>query len=262
MRRAIRVESTPKLHVVLTKEEVDSDQVGSGKVAVVFDVLLATTTISALLEYGAKEIIPVLDGAAALHTLEELQDSSAIVTGEVGGRTIQGFFDPLPTRLKEEVKGKTVVLSTTNGTVAILKASTAERVYAGSLVNASAMADRIATDHGSDTILAVCAGSGGRFSLEDFYGAGCFIHELLDRKEVWELTDSAKAALYFYRGNAEQAIELLSESTTGEMMREMGLMEDVQFAARKNSISVVPQLEKGRMMVKPPSSAHIVNGGI
>lgn len=261
MNKGLQGQTKPKLHVVFTKEEVDSEQLGNGKVAVVFDVLLATTTISALLEYGAKEIIPVLDGEAAIHRKNELQDSSAIITGESRGITIEGFFDPLPTRLKEKAKGKTVILSTTNGTVAILKSATAEQVYAGALVNAPAVAEDIAKHHVQDTIIAVCAGSSGSFSIEDFYGAGCFIDELLARRDDWDLTDAAKAAFHFYRGNKERAVPLLSESSTGAMMQKMNVWEDLQFAAQKGSISAVPQWENGKMIIKPMSSKQIEVGG-
>ncbi|CAM3174676.1 2-phosphosulfolactate phosphatase [Filibacter tadaridae] len=243
-------EKGPKLHVVFTKEEVLSHKLGAGKVAVVFDVLLATTTISALLHYGAKEIIPVMDGAQAQQVKVSLAESTVILTGESGGKTIDGFLDPLPTYLKNTVSGKSVVLSTTNGTVTILNASTAGTVYAASLLNGNAVATKIAKEHAYDDIIVLCAGSGGHFAMEDFYGAGYFISELIGRNTTLKLTDSAKAALFFYQGNEGKAEEVLKASKTGEMMVKAGLLDDVRFAANKGIAPVVPQFENGLMVVK------------
>lgn len=238
-----------KVHVVLSKEEIDSQKINSGKVVVVFDVLLATTTISALLHYGAKEIIPVLDATEALRMMKNFEGSSIILSGESNGKTIEGFLDPIPTRLKDSVAGKTVILSTTNGTVAIRKVTSAKIVYAASLLNSEAVAKRVVVEHLEDTVIAVCAGSGGQFCMEDFYGAGLFINELLVRNGSWKLTDSAKAALFFYQGNHNRTEELLRESRTGEMMIKGDLLADIQFASMKGTVPIVPQLENGRLVV-------------
>ncbi|MHA6261294.1 2-phosphosulfolactate phosphatase [Sporosarcina sp. CAU 1771] len=239
----------PKLHLVLSKEEIDSAKIDETKVAVVFDVLLATTTIAAVLHYGAKEVIPVLDGAEALQIKETVDMSSTIIAGELEGRTIAGFSDPLVTRLKDIVKGKSLVLSTTNGTVAIRKVSSAKKVYAACLPNVNAVVQKVVREHLDDPIIVVCAGSSGGFSLEDFYGAGYFIHQLVAENDTWELTDSAKAALFLYRGNEELALELLEASLVGEMLVRAGLTEDLIYATEKGILSVVPELEDGKMVL-------------
>lgn len=238
-----------KLHVILSKEEIDRQKIDARKVAVVFDVLLATTTVSALLQYGAKGIIPVMDGEEALSMQKTLDDDHVILAGEMNGQTIKGFEDPIAARLKESIAGKTVILSTTNGTVAIRKVASAKKVYAASLLNAAAVSERIIADHQDDTILVVCAGSGGQFSMEDFYGAGMFINELLTEDVAWTLTDSAKAALFFYQGNQDREAEILKASRTGAMMVEADLLEDVLFATEKGAVSVVPELEDGQLVV-------------
>ncbi len=109
----------PKLHVILQKEAIVPELIDKDKVAVVFDVLLATTTIATLLHHGAKKIIPVMDGEEALKVAASFEKSTTIIAGESEGLTIEGFVDPLPTLLKDVAKGKTIILSTTNGTVAI-----------------------------------------------------------------------------------------------------------------------------------------------
>lgn len=89
-----------------------------------------------------------------------------------------------------------------------------------------------------------------QFSLEDFYGAGYFIDELLRQNESWELTDSAKAALYLYRGNKENAASILKTSLTGQMLMQVDLEEDILYSATRGIVEVVPEFEDGKMSVK------------
>lgn len=239
----------PKIQVIFKKEDIKSDHIDEKKVVVVFDVLLATTTIATLLKYGATEIIPVLDGDEALKIKDDFDMATTILSGESMGLAIPGFVNPLPTRLKDLVFGKKVILSTTNGTVALRKSTKAKKVYAASLVNGDSVAARVVTEHLEDTIIVICSGSMDRFSLEDFYGAGYFIHELMEKSESWDLTDSAKAALYFYRGNQDNAADILTVADTGQMLMEMDCEEDIIFSAQKGTIAVVPELIKGRMVL-------------
>lgn len=74
--------------------------------AVVFDILLATTTIATLLNHGAKEVIPVMDEAEALKVAGNHEKTTTIIAGESDGLTIEGFADPLPTQLKQVAEGK------------------------------------------------------------------------------------------------------------------------------------------------------------
>jgi 2-phosphosulfolactate phosphatase len=120
---------TAKVHVVLKKEELIEEKL-EGKIAVVFDILLATSTITTVLHEGAKAVIPVMDGKEALHTASAFSKEEIVLVGEYQGKTIEGFLDPNPSSLKESIPDKTVILSTTNGTVAIRKASEAKKVYA------------------------------------------------------------------------------------------------------------------------------------
>lgn len=239
-----------KLHVLLTKEEVPNYKIDAGTVVVVFDVLLATTTIAAVLQYGATGVIPVLNAEEGLSIADNLPASTTILTGESGGRTIEGFVDPLPTLLKDRVAKKTIVLATTNGTVAIRSVLKAKEIYAASLINADAVAEKIITNHINNQVLLVCAGSMGQFAMEDFYGAGCLIDRLFSHGGSWQLTDSANAALLFYRGNETDGRKVLKASATGKMMMETDLEKDVEFASEQGIIPIVPQFEDGKMIVK------------
>lgn len=239
----------PKIHVIFQKEDIALDKIDPKKVAVVFDVLLATTTIATVLHHGASEVIPVMDGEEALRIMEDLDTTTAIIAGESAGLTIDGFLDPLPTHLQHLAKGKTVVLSTTNGTVAIRNVANAKKVYAASLVNGQAVAEKMMLDHLGDTVIVVCAGTMKQFSLEDFYGAGYFIHQIMQAGGLWELTDAAEAAHLFYQGNKESATQILEKSATGQMLIEMGMEKDIVFSAEQGVFAVVPQLIDGKMIV-------------
>ncbi len=241
----------PTLHVILAKEDIQPEKIDEETIVVVFDVLLATTTIATVLDSGAKKVIPVLDGKEALALAENFKESEVIVTGEYDGATIEGFVDPLPTHLREIARGKTIILSTTNGTVAIKKVAHAKEVYAASLINANAVAKEVIEQHAGHKVLLVCAGgTNARLAMEDFYGAGCLVSELVQKHNGWTLTDAAQTAFLFYEQNKEEHEKILSLSETGKMLNTMGLAEEIQFASQKDFMKIVPQLKNGNMIVK------------
>lgn len=240
-----------KIHLLLKKEEIDPRRLRENKVAVVLDILLATSTITAALHFGAREVIPVFNGREAEQEAERREAGNCILVGEYEGRTIDGFLSPNPLRLKDQVEGKTIILSTTNGSVAIKKAAAADRVYVASLLNGAAVAGRIRSLHREETILLICSGSSGEFNMEDFYGAGYVIHCLMqDGKTDWELTDPARAALHFYRGTRHNGEGILKSSRVGKMLVHYGFESEIQFVAREGTIDVVPYLKDQTYIVR------------
>lgn len=239
-----------KVHVLMRKEDIDTKKI-QGKIVVVFDVLLATSTIAAGLHHGAKEIIPVLHGEEALKEAENRDPNSFVLVGEYEGITLEGFLNPNPLALKEHIQKKTVILSTTNGTVAIRKASSAKRVYAASLLNGKAVARTLCTNHASDTVILVCVGSAGEFSMEDFYGAGYVLDCLLSEQNVeWEMTDAALVAREFYRGARGCAEDILLSSRVGRMLQRFKMEEDIYFVAGRGILDTVPYLDERKTLVK------------
>ncbi|TYR78609.1 2-phosphosulfolactate phosphatase [Priestia megaterium] len=235
-----------KVHVVLKKEELQEEKL-DGKTAVVFDILLATSTITAVLQEGAKAVIPVMDEAEARELAKQFSPEEIALVGEYGGKTIEGFLDPNPSSLKEFIQNKTVILSTTNGTVAIRKASEAKKVYAASLLNSEVVAEMILRNNENETILLVCSGSSGQFCLEDLYGAGYFLQCLLNRA-AFTLTDAARAALLFYQSYKDEAVQILGQSAVGQMLMQYGFDEEVGFVSRKSVYSIVPQVVDGTII--------------
>jgi 2-phosphosulfolactate phosphatase len=240
----------PKLHLLMKKEEIDSTKMKDNKVAVVLDVLLATSTITAGLHFGAKEVIPVLNGEDAKKVAEKRHEETYVLVGEYEGKTIEGFLDPNPLQLKEYLEGKTMILSTTNGTVAINKAADAKRVYICSILNGEAVADTINREVQEETVIVICSGSGGEFCLEDFYGAGYFLDSLMKSEDkTWKLSDAAQTALLFYKGLSEKSNEVLLSSRVGKLFAKYGYEEEVGFVGNHGSISIVPYLLDGRIVI-------------
>lgn len=237
-----------KIHLLLKKEEIDAVQMDENKIAVVFDVLLATSTITACLDFGAVQVIPVMDEAEALEEAKRFASNDVSLVGEYDGKTIKGFLDPAPLALRDHVKAKTVVLSTTNGTVAIRKSASAKKVYIASLLNGKAVSKRIAETYDDETIIVVCSGSKNQFCMEDFYGAGYFIEQLVrEYGDHADLTDSALSAKLFYKNVTEH--DVLHDSRVGKMLVNYEFQNDIAYVNKQGILSVIPRLVDGKTIV-------------
>lgn len=231
--------------MLLKKEELDGQRL-PGKVVVVLDVLFATSSIATALACGAAEVVPALDGPAALAEARRRPAGSYLLSGELDAETLPGFAHPTPLALRaQDLARKSLIYSTTNGTVALKKSGAAAHVYAASLLNGEAVADHVARSHPGETVLLVCSGSKDAFNLEDFYGAGYLVSLLSRGRADGDLSDSALAARLLHdRGDA---LECLRSSRIGRMMLQRGLEEEVGFAARKGELRVVPKLQGGSL---------------
>jgi 2-phosphosulfolactate phosphatase len=236
-----------KLHVLLKKEELDREAL-PGKVVVVLDVLFATSSIATALAHGATEVIPTPDGAAARAEAARRPAGTYVLAGEWGAETLPGFAHPTPlSLLGEPLPGRSLIYSTTNGTVALHRAAGASRVYAAALLNGAAMAEHLRALDGEETVLLVCAGSADAFNLEDFYGAGHLVAHLTRGGDAgWDLSDAARAARALHAGS--DARTCLSEGRVGRMMHDRGWDAEVEFAARTDRLAVVPVLRQGRLV--------------
>jgi 2-phosphosulfolactate phosphatase len=235
-----------KVHVLFRREDLDMVKL-EGKVAIVLDVLFATSTMIAALAEGAESVIPTMDEAQAREAARPLPPQSYILAGELYAETLPGFASPTPLALMQQpVRGRTLIYSTTNGTVALKQSSSAGHVYAGALLNAQAVVRHVARQHPGDTIIVVCSGSMGNPNLEDMYGAGYFVdllaHEL---GEKCDFSDAAWAARALYLSEAAES--LLTRCRVGQMMLERGLLHEVKYASQKSALDVVPKLVDGRL---------------
>jgi 2-phosphosulfolactate phosphatase len=236
-----------KIHLLLKKEEINEQKLREGsKIAVVLDILLATTSIASALKDGAANVIPAESCETAKARFDSGDSGGMLLAGESNARPVAGFVYPSPKILREQVGGKTLILATTNGTVALAKAEAAKKVYASSLLNNFAVAEAISEEDGDPTIVIICAGNSGEFSLEDFYGAGHLIDCLQKAgRESYELTDAALAAMLFFQTKRDDAEEVLGNSYVGGLLARHGLSDELSFAAGLDSIHIVPVYKNG-----------------
>ncbi|MDZ4780040.1 MAG: 2-phosphosulfolactate phosphatase, partial [Planctomycetia bacterium] len=216
----------------------------SGATLVVIDVLRATTTITAALAAGAKEVIPCFEIDEARRIAAELPPGTSVLGGERGGKRIDGFdLGNSPTEYTpERVAGKSVVITTTNGTKALRQCRLAAEVWLGSLTNLGSVVARISA---KPTIHVVCAGTDGHITLEDVVTAGYFVLAL-NRLGDWTEGDSAILARVAAESCENDSARLRSnftQSRGGHNLVELGYDADIDYAMRLDINSVAPRLE-------------------
>jgi 2-phosphosulfolactate phosphatase len=244
-----------KIHVLLKKEELDRERL-TEKTVIVLDVLFATSTIVAVLGHGASEVIPTVDGATARRIAATHRAGSYVLAGEFDAQTLPGFAHPTPLALLgENVRGRTVIYSTTNGTVALHKAAPAAHVYAAALLNAGAVVAHVNAAHPDETVLIVCAGSADNFNLEDFYAAGHLVSLFERHHPGHEFSDAAIAARLLAGRHGGR--DCLRAARVGRMMQGRGLTDEVDYAAQNDVFDVVPKFEEGRLRPVKPAVAPV-----
>jgi 2-phosphosulfolactate phosphatase len=250
---AARLELGHRIHVLTKKEEIESVRL-QDKIAIVLDILFATTTMVAALANGATEVIPVLDEAAARAEALKCEEGCFVLSGELHAEKLSGFAHPAPLALVAHgVAGKQLIYSTTNGTVAMREAARASRVYCGALLNAGRLAEHIVRAHPGETVILVCAGSANNFNFEDFVGAGAFVDRFAALLgSAADISDAAKAAREVFR-HADLPASLL-DCRVGRMMVERGMRHEVEFASRMDQYPVVPVLQDGRLRLVSDSA--------
>lgn len=219
------------------------------KTVVVIDVLRASTTITYAMRAGAREIIPVATVEQAMKIVGNLHSTSTVLCGERGGKRIEGFtLGNSPFEYTEEaVRGKALILTTTNGAVALTKAKYARQCFVSSFVNLSATIEALSAIENirSEHLIILCSGREEDFSLEDATCAGMLITRLMESVGQPErLSDSARAALSIYQHYGSDIYRTLRESDHGEYLIELGFEQDILAASELDSMPLVPMLEQ------------------
>ena len=175
-----------RVHVALTPGEFP-DLALDGRAALVVDVLRATSMVIAAFDAGCARVIPVMGAAEARERARALAPAAVLLAGERGGEHIEGFDLGTP----ERVGGRSILLTTTNGTAAMVKASQAAWAAVAALTNVGA-AVRWAVSQGRD-VTVLCAGEKGGFSLEDAVCAGLLADGIGRAEAGARLSDAAQA---------------------------------------------------------------------
>ncbi len=219
-----------RVHVAFTPDEG-----GAAPTGIVIDVIRATTTMCQALASGYERVFCTAEVEDARALREEL--GAGVLGGERNAVRIPGFDLGNSPREYLEPAGGTLIISTTNGTRAVVSAAErCERVLVASLLNLTAVVER-AREAGEDAIV-VCAGVQGTLALDDAYVAGRIV-ELLG----WERTDASEAAarLASTWSGAEEAFRA-SKSGRNLLENAPELEDDIAFCARESVLEVVPRL--------------------
>ncbi len=211
------------------------DEAGAAPTGIVIDVIRATSTICQALASGYERVFCTAEVEEARALREELGEG--VLGGERKAVRIPGFDLGNSPREYLEPLGRTLILSTTNGTRAVVAAAErCERVLVASLLNLGAVVSE-ARDVGEDAVV-VCAGVQGTLALDDAYVAGRIV-ELVG----WQRTDASEAAarLAATWSGAEEAFRA-SKSGRNLLENAPELEEDIPFCARESVLDVVPRL--------------------
>lgn len=211
------------------------------EVVVVIDVLRATSAICAAIENGVEGIIPV----STVEDARAYLDKGYIAAAEREGKIVEGFTlgNSPYSYLDEKLKGKTVVLTTTNGTKALKIAEHKETVVVGSLNNLDALVSWIVS-RGENTLL-LASGWKDKFNLEDTICAGAILEGVLSSKAFRSNEDSSIAAMFLAKSARDNQFSFLKSSSHRIRLRNLNLNADVKYCLTPNNLSAIPILKDG-----------------
>lgn len=230
-----------KIDVYFTPLGLAAGDLG-GRGVVVIDVLRATTTVVTALANGAKAVIPAATSEEAVRLASNLEKDGVLLAGERRSLKIEGFaLGNSPREMTPAVvAGKTIVLSTTNGTPALVAAQGGEPVLVGAPANFRALTERaraVLAERGD--LVIVCAGREKQFAIEDAYTAGRLVRGVKKGLRKVLLNDAARAALGLTTQLKSWEVALAS-SEAARQLGDADLGDDVAFAAKADRFGVVP----------------------
>jgi 2-phosphosulfolactate phosphatase len=241
----LRVHNLPK--------NVDQREL-EGSTAIVIDLLRATTTICCALAAGASEVVPFRTVEETLAAAEKAGRDQVVLGGERGGRRIEGFdLGNSPAEYTPAIiSGRSVFITTTNGTQALYHARLASRVILGSFLNLSAVIASVKYEPRVDIL---CAGTDGCETREDILTAGAIVERISTESKVPVDSNDAtttaraewdaviRAADTAGRSISDQLALELRHSAGGRNLIDIGLDQDLIDCTRIDRLNVVPELD-------------------
>ncbi len=235
------------IDVVISSQHIKPEKF-KDRIVVVIDVLRATSVMVTALNNGCDKIIPVKEIEEAIDIASK-DRNKYLLGGERGGIKIDKFdFSNSPLDYIEDiVKGKSLIMTTTNGTRAIKNSEEAEKIFIGALINGRVVAEKLAKLNKDVTF--VNAGTDGEFSMDDFITSGYIINCLRDiMKNHCTLTDIAKTSEYVYINNPS-IISFVKDALHYKRMKDLRYNEDLRYCLSKDLINIVPEYKDGEIKI-------------
>ena len=214
-------------------------------IVVVIDVLRATSAMVTAFENGAKAIIPVatVDEARAY-----LGKEGFIAAAERNGEVVEGF--PIGNSpydfMGDHVKGKTVVITTTNGTKAIAMSKDKPQLVVGSMLNLDAICEWLIEQE--KNVLLFCSGWQDKFNLEDTTCAGAIISQLLDSGKFGSEEDTSIASKFLFMAARANFTSMLKSAPRRKRLEQLGLLKDAKYCLTLNQSRIIPILKNGELV--------------
>ena len=209
------------------------------------DVFRATSAIVTAFYNGVSKMIPV----ATVQEAKEYQANGFMAAAERDGEMMEGFElgnSPFG-YMNSKVKGKTIAISTTNGTQAIEASRKASKIIIGSFLNLDVVCDYLVAQK-KDVIL-VCAGWKNKFNLEDTLFAGAVVKKLTEEFNFETQCDSAIAANHLYNLAQDDLFTFLTNSSHRNRLAKLDLERDINYCLTLNICPVIPIMD-GKYLVK------------
>ncbi len=243
-----------KIEIITRAEEARNFDF-SNKIAIIIDVLRASTTITTLLEKGVKDIIPVVTVEEALNLKGKTNREKILLVGERNGIKPDRFdYGNSPSEINklpiQTLENKSIVLTTTNGTKAINYSKNADTILIASMRNLYTVIDFLS--EGEKPIVIVCSGTNSQFTIEDFYTGGIIVKNLLNlytpiNDITWLAATIAKNPIK----------DIVNPSTCSHLKKliTLGFKKDIEFAFETGKSKVLPvYLPKGNIIINKQSN--------
>ena len=229
---------------VITYRDKLYDSLLNGKTVIVIDVLRCTSAVIVALDNGALKIIPAVEPGDATAYASRIGIRDCVLGGERGGLPLPGFNvgnSPFEYN-RETVGGKTIIISTSNGTAAICGVRNARHIFLGALSNCSAVARKAAGF--TDDILIVCSGTNRMISADDLCAAGAIIDRLRSLCSNLELTDIALICEHLYKSFKGGSFDLRTTKHCSYLLS-LGFEKDVDYCLSEDTTDCVPVYSNG-----------------
>lgn len=225
------------VHVHLVPSLFEPDDL-TGGVAVMIDVLRASTTICTALQNGAEAVVPLSEVPRTLALARS--DERGVAGGERDGLPPEGFdLGNSPAMYTtESIGGKVVYFTTSNGTQALQRMRQAEAVYIAAFVNRAAVAARL--QHETRPIHFICAGTDGAKTAEDVLLAGALVHDLLGEIGL-DCSIGTQLAGDHFAVRGERLRDAIASGRGGRNLTRLGLDADIDAAIETSTIDLVPE---------------------